>query len=107
MGVWAGYSRISGLLFIQKNLTGKLYLNLIEEIINHLTSTSLANRIDDAGIMIVLQNLIQFQQDGALPHYILPVAKGQSKGSNRIAKTITQFIEPKFLPMGSSKLDYL
>lgn len=75
VNVWAGIlgNAIIGPLFIQENLTGELYLNLLEEVIDPLITASLENQLDAGGNRILQEDLIHFQQDGAPPHYFLPV----------------------------------
>ncbi|KAL1488463.1 hypothetical protein ABEB36_014934 [Hypothenemus hampei] len=66
--VWAGIlgNAIVGPLFIGENLTGELYLHLLENEIDPLITTHLENQI---GGNILQENEIRFQQDGAPPHY--------------------------------------
>ena len=75
VNVWAGIlgNTIIGPLFIEENLTGVLYLNLLEEEIDPLITISVENQIDAAGNRILQEDLVHFQQDGAPPHFFLPV----------------------------------
>lgn len=51
-------------IFIEENLTDKLHLNMLEEI---MITTTLENQFEAPGNLLLLE-LIYFQQDGALPH---------------------------------------
>lgn len=69
--VWAGIygDKIIGPLFIDENLTGELYLDLLENSIDPLIVHELENQTDEDGNRILNENQIRYQQDGAPPHY--------------------------------------
>jgi Helix-turn-helix domain (DUF4817) len=69
LNVWAGIfgDRIVGPLFLEGNLTGEMYLELLEDIIKPMLDDIIEN---DANY---LEDQFLFQQDGAPPHYALPV----------------------------------
>lgn len=75
VNVWAGIlgNAIIGPLFIEGNLTGNLYLNMLEEAIDPLITHELETQVDAEGNSILQEDLLTFQQDGAPPHYFLPV----------------------------------
>lgn len=66
LNVWAGIlgNHIIGPLFIQGNLTGPLYLDMLENTVEHLILECIEENPDEFGNMP-----IAFQQDGAPPHY--------------------------------------
>lgn len=71
INVWAGIlgNAVIGPLFIEENLTGELYLHLLEDVIDPLITTELENQVGN----ILQENELHFQQDGAPPHYFRPV----------------------------------
>ncbi|XP_050295593.1 uncharacterized protein LOC126735594 isoform X2 [Anthonomus grandis grandis] len=71
INVWAGIlgNAVIGPLFIEQNLTGELYLHLLEDVIDPLITTELENQVGN----ILQENELHFQQDGATPHYFRPV----------------------------------
>lgn len=75
INVWAGIlgNKIIGPIFMEENLTGELYLDLLENVINPLITESLENQIDQDGNLLLDEENLFFQQDGAPPHYALPV----------------------------------
>lgn len=75
VNVWAGIlgNTIIGPLFIEGNLTGDLYLNMLEETIDNLITHELETQIDAEGNLVLQEDLLSFQQDGAPPHYFGPV----------------------------------
>jgi len=75
VNVWAGIlgNKIIGPLFIEENLTGDLYLHLLENVIDPLITESLENQTDQHGNLLLDEQALFFQQDGAPPHYALPV----------------------------------
>lgn len=66
LNVWAGIlgNHIIGPLFIQGNLTGLLYLDMIENTVEHLILECIEENPDEFGDVPII-----FQQDGAPPHY--------------------------------------
>lgn len=75
INVWAGIlgDEIIGPIFIEENLTGHLYLELLENVINPLITQSLENQTNEDGNVMLEEDNLHFQQDGAPPHYALPV----------------------------------
>lgn len=75
INVWAGIlgNEIIGPIFMEENLTGELYVNLLENVIDLLITQSLENQADQEGDMELDEQNLYFQQDGAPPHYALPV----------------------------------
>jgi len=75
INVWAGIlgHEIVGPLFLEENLTGQLYLNLLENVIDPLIVQSLESQMDENGGLELNEENLHFQQDGAPPHYALPV----------------------------------
>jgi len=75
VNVWAGIlgNAIIGPLFIEENLTGNLYLNMLEDTIDPLITHELETQIDGDGNLLLQEDLLHFQQDGAPPHYFLLV----------------------------------
>ena len=75
INVWAGIygNEIIGPFFLEENLTGQLYLNLLENAIYPSIVQSLENQVDENGAMELSENNLHFQQDGAPPHYALAV----------------------------------
>lgn len=69
LNVWAGIfgDRLVGPIFIDGNLTGERYLEMLEELIHPVLVDIVEN--DDR----YLEDLLTFQQDGAPPHYARPV----------------------------------
>lgn len=69
LNVWLGIygDHVIGPIFIDGNLTGEKYLDMLENIIDPTITHLLEN--DD----MLDENLLYFQQDGAPPHYTLPV----------------------------------
>ena len=74
INVWAGifWDDIIGPIFMEENLTGELYLNISENVIDPLITMSLENQVNEGNLVLDEQNL-HFQQDGAPPHYAVPV----------------------------------
>jgi hypothetical protein len=68
LNVWAGIlgNHIIGPFFLEGNLNGEGYLNLL---INHIMP-SITNTLE---LDPLLENEVVFQQDGAPPHYVAPV----------------------------------
>ena len=62
INVWAGIfgGEIVGPIFIEENLTGELYLNILENVIDPLITLSLENQVNEGNLD--KQNL-HFQQD--------------------------------------------
>src|SRR6202042_2167310 len=75
INVWAGIlgNKVIGPLFINGNLNGGIYLDMLENTINPLITETIENQIEDDGNPILDEAEIYFQQDGAPPHYVLPV----------------------------------
>lgn len=69
LNVWAGIfgDRLIGPIFLDGNLTGEMYLNLIENIVHPLLVDIVEN--DDR----YSADELTFQQDGAPPHFARPV----------------------------------
>ena len=63
---------IVGPIFIEENLTGRLYLNILENVIDPLITLLLEKLVNEGNLVLDEQNL-HFQQDGASPHYAVPV----------------------------------
>lgn len=70
LNVWAGIfgDNIVGPFFLPGNLTGDMYLDLLENHIDPILTEIIEN---NAGNYV--EDQIVFQQDGAPPHYALPV----------------------------------
>lgn len=75
INVWAGIlgNKIIGPLFINDNLNGQIYAEMLETTVEPLILTELENQRDENGNLVLDENLLHFQQDGAPPHYVLPV----------------------------------
>lgn len=75
INAWAGIlgDTIIGPLFIDGNLNGDSYLDLLENYIEPLIVETVENQQDELGNLNLNENLIHFQQDGAPPHYALCV----------------------------------
>jgi hypothetical protein len=75
LNVWAGIlgNSVIGPIFIEENLTGPLYLNLLQNYINPIIVESLENQQDEHENQLIDENGLFFQQDGAPPHYTLSV----------------------------------
>lgn len=75
LNVWAGIlgDTIIGPVFIDGNLNGDIYLDLLENIIDPLIVDALENQRDEEGNLILSEELLYFQQDGAPPHYRITV----------------------------------
>lgn len=75
INVWAGIlgNQVIGPLFINGNLNGEMYLNMLENTINPLITEAIENQLDRDGNNFLDENELYFQQDGAPPHYVLPV----------------------------------
>lgn len=75
INVWAGIlgNEIIGPIFIEDNLTGQLYLNLLENVIDPLITQSLESQVDEEDNPLLDEQNLHFQQDGAPPHYALHV----------------------------------
>lgn len=75
LNVWAGIlgDQVIGPLFIQGNLNGAVYLDMLENAINPLITEAVENQRDADGNLQLDEEQLYFQQDGAPPHYVLPV----------------------------------
>ena len=75
VNVWAGIlgDEIIGPVFIEGNLTGQLYLQCLEDVIDPLITQSVETQVDGDGNMMLNEEKLHFQQDGAPPHYAVPV----------------------------------
>lgn len=75
INVWAGIlgNEVIGPVFIEENLTGQLYLQCLEDVIDPLITQSVESQVDEDGNMLLKEEKLHFQQDGAPPHYALPV----------------------------------
>lgn len=75
INVWAGIlgDSIIGPLFIDGNLTGEMYAEMLDTTIEPLIINEVENQATDDGTLVLNENLLHFQQDGAPPHYVLPV----------------------------------
>lgn len=75
INVWAGIlgDTVIGPLFINGNLNGDTYLEMLDTTIQPLIVEEIENQLDIDGNRNLNENLIHFQQDGAPPHYVLPV----------------------------------
>lgn len=75
INVWAGIlgDAIIGPVFIAENLNGNIYLNMLENTIEPLITEALENQLDEEGNLLLAEEDLRFQQDGAPPHYVLPV----------------------------------
>lgn len=75
LNVWAGIlgNEIIGPIFIEENLTGQLYLNLLENVIDPLITQSLESQVDEEDNPLLDEQNLHFQLDGAPPHYALHV----------------------------------
>lgn len=60
-----------GLLLIEEDLTGDLYLTILEKITDTLITVELETQIVADGNLVLQEDLLQFKQDGDLPHYFL------------------------------------
>lgn len=71
INVWAGIfgDKIVGPLFIEGNINGENYLNMLQESVDPLITEIVENEVDEQGILFHDENLVHFQQDGAPPHY--------------------------------------
>lgn len=69
LNVWAGIfgNRIVGPFFLEGNLTGEMYLGLLEDTIDPMLTDIIENDQN------YLEDQLIFQQDGAPAHYALPV----------------------------------
>lgn len=69
VNVWAGIlgDHIIGPIFLDENLTGVLYLNLLQNVIHPQIEETVANN------RVEFENPVIFQQDGAPPHFFRPV----------------------------------
>lgn len=75
INVWAGVlgDQVIGPVFIEGNLNGENYLNMLEDTINPLITEAVENQLDADGNRFIDEEQLYFQQDGAPPHYVLPV----------------------------------
>lgn len=75
INVWAGIygNSIVGPLFINHNLNGELYHDMLDNQIQPLIIHELENQLDEHGEQVLDENLLHFQQDGAPPHFTGPV----------------------------------
>lgn len=75
INVWAGIlgNKVIGPLFLDGNLTGEIYLDMLQTTINPLIIEAIENQIDEDGNPVLNEAEVYFQQDGAPPHYVLPV----------------------------------
>nr|XP_022918112.1 uncharacterized protein LOC111427283 [Onthophagus taurus] len=75
VNVWAGIlgDQVIGPVFIDGNLNGEVYLDMLENTINPLITEALENQLDREENALLDENELHFQQDGAPPHYVLPV----------------------------------
>lgn len=71
INVWAGImgNHMVGPLFYEENLTGELYLQMLEDTINPLIIRMVENCVDDDGNREFDENKIVFQQDGCPAHF--------------------------------------
>jgi len=71
LNVWAGIfgDTIVGPLFIDGNLNGDVYHNLLQEYIHPLIVDLIENAVNDGGELQYDEPNVYFQQDGAPPHY--------------------------------------
>lgn len=69
INVWSGIlgNHIIGPLFIPGNLTGEVYLNMLEDTIDPLITQIIEDDQNHTA------DRLHFQQDGAPPHYVAPV----------------------------------
>lgn len=67
INVWAGIlgNAVIGPVFIEENLNGQLYLELLTDIINPLITESIENQVDERGDQLIQEDELFFQQDGA------------------------------------------
>lgn len=75
INVWAGIlgDTIIGPLFIEENLNGEIYADMLQRSIEPRIVHELENQRDVHGNLSLQENLLHFQQDGAPPHYVVPV----------------------------------
>lgn len=75
LNVWAGIlgDALIGPLFIPGNLSGDIYLDMLENTIQPLIVHELENQRDDQGNLALEEDLLHYQQDGAPPHYAAAV----------------------------------
>lgn len=75
INVWAGIlgNAIIGPLFINENLNGEIYGELLDRGIEPLIIHEVENQRDVDGNLALDEQLLHFQQDGAPPHYVRPV----------------------------------
>lgn len=75
LNVWAGIlgNAIIGPIFIDGNLNGALYAEMLETAIEPLIVQELENQMNLDGNPNLTEDLLHFQQDGAPPHYVRPV----------------------------------
>ena len=68
LNVWAGIfgDNLVGPFFLRGNLTGEMYLELLQEAVDPALTAIIENQHDR-----YVENRIMFQQDGAPPHYAL------------------------------------
>ena len=71
LNVWAGIlgDRIIGPFFIEENLTGEAYREMLNNLIEPSIVYEVENQRDLEGNLNLDEDLLHFQQDGAPPHY--------------------------------------
>ena len=71
LNVWAGIlgDRIIGPFFIEGNLTGEAYREMLNNLIEPSIVYEVENQRDLEGNLNLDEDLLHFQQDGAPPHY--------------------------------------
>lgn len=75
INVWAGIlgNSIIGPLFINGNLNGEMYAEMLDTAIEPLIIREVENQRGANGNLALDEHLLHFQQDGAPPHYVRPV----------------------------------
>lgn len=73
LNVWAGIlgDRIIGPFFIEGNLTGEVYVQMLNNSIEPSIVHEIETQTDLEGNLNLNENIVHFQQDGAPPHYAL------------------------------------
>ena len=100
VNVWAGIlgDEIIGPVFIDGNLTGQLYMQCLEDVINPLITQSVETQVDEDGNIMVNQERPHFQQDGAPPQNtkqkrrVVTGSKTVSEGNANKLKGVPEFV---------------